>query len=169
MRLQKIRNRVAAVAVATGLVIMSAVLVAPTASADHSAPPPAYGGPVSNCPGNRVVDFHLLSSSGVWLGSMLEVWYRPAPDGKGGTYCAIARDNINGPHHMEVVIRRADFQTTAWDSSSPGTYDFYAGGMEVFGAAAKTVFFFARVTVNGVNYEARAQCDPTARCFRIDG
>jgi hypothetical protein len=164
VRLQRIKNRVAVIAVVAGLAITGSVMAAPSASAtDPAAAPPGYGGPVSNCPGSRVTDFYLLSSSGAWRSGVLEVWYS---SGSSGTYCAFTRDNIAGSHHMEVVIRRGDWTTNWYDS---GTYNYYAGGVEVFGAAAKTVYLFGRVTVDGVNYEARVRCDPTASCYRIDG
>lgn len=156
MRLQRFKNRVSAIAVAAGLAITGSVIAVPAASATNPADAPAgYGGPVSNCPGSRVVDFDLRSASGAWRSGILEIWYS---SGSGGTYCAFTRDNIDGSHHMEVVIRRGDWTTKWYDS---GTYKYYAGGVEVFGAAAKTVYLFGRVTVDGVNYEVRIRCDPT--------
>jgi hypothetical protein len=164
VRIQRIKNSITAIVVAAGLAITGSVMAAPAASATNPADAPAgYGGPVNNCPGTLVTDFPLRSSSGAWRGGVLEVWYS---SDNGGTYCAFTRDNEDGSHHMEVVIRRGDWKTNWYDS---GTFKYYVGGVKVFGAAAKIVYLFGRVTVNGVNYEARVRCDRTAVCHRIDG
>jgi hypothetical protein len=118
----------------------------PTASA---AAPPGYGGPMSTCPGTLKYIYALENASGANLGGTLQVWYSSS---NSGTFCAKTYDNLAGSHHMEVVIRRLDWQTNWYDS---GTFTTYAGGVAVYGAATKCISVFGRVQVNGVNYEAR--------------
>ena len=83
-------------------------------------------------------------------GSYAQVWYSAS---NGGTFCAKTYDNIAGSHHMEIVVRRDDWQTPAYET---GTYTTYAGGIAVYGVdAPHCAWIFGRVTVNGVNREVR--------------
>lgn len=129
------------------LFLLVSLLQTPTASAtDPSDAPPGYGGPFSSCPGQSVKLVKLRNGTAE-LG-YLQIWYHGTYNG--GTYCARVGDGISGAHHMEVVVRRGDWQTPWYDS---GTYNEYAGNIDVYGAAGKCVHFFGRVTLNGVNYE----------------
>ena len=146
------KRRIAAIAALVGLQAAVFLITAPAGSATNPGDaPPGYGGPVTTCPGTlNPGDIHpLYNASGNTLGSNIQIWYSSA---NGGTYCAKTYDNLSGSHHIEVVVRRGDWTTNWYDS---GTYTTYAGGIEVFGAATKCVYFFGRVTVNGVNYESR--------------
>ncbi|MEU3459396.1 hypothetical protein ABZ721_05490 [Streptomyces sp. NPDC006733] len=115
-------------------------------AAAPAAAPPGYGGPFSSCAGQTWKTVTLRHGS-TELG-YLQIWYSGGY--QGGTYCARAGESIAGAHHMEVVVRRGDWQTSWHDS---GTYNDYAGCIDVYGAASKCVHLFGRVTVNGVNYE----------------
>ncbi|MCZ4098459.1 hypothetical protein C8250_041180 [Streptomyces sp. So13.3] len=129
------------------LVMIASLLQAPAASAtDPADAPPGYGGPFNSCPGQTWKNVTLRNGT-TELG-YLQIWYHGTY--KGGTYCARAGEGIPGAHHMEIVVRRGDWQTSWYDS---GTYNDYAGFIDVYGAATKCVHFFGRVTVNGVNYE----------------
>jgi len=128
-------------------------------STQAASAPPGYGGPMSTCPGTLRPVVPLASASGAKLSSTLNIWYSGS---NSGTFCAKTYDNLPGSHHMEVVIRRADWQTPWYDS---GMFTTYAGGVAVYGAATKCVSVFGRVTVNGVNYEARSTLKgPNATC-----
>ncbi|MEU4251582.1 hypothetical protein AB0F15_29625 [Amycolatopsis sp. NPDC026612] len=139
------------------VVLSLAGAVAGSASAGASVrdglvegPPPGYGGPVSTCTGVLVYDAPLFSAAGGYAGSYVEVHYTSADN---GTLCAKTFDNIEGRHHMEIVLRRTTWQTPWADS---GTYETYAGGIQHFGTGGNVcVTVFSRVTVNGVNYEDR--------------
>jgi len=149
-QLHGIRRKVAAVAVVVGLAFTGALASGPSALAtDPDDAPPGYAGPLSGCPGTLTYVVYLRNAAGTSLGSALHVWYSSA---SGGTYCAMTFDNLASSHHMEVVVRRGDWQTWWYDS---GTYNTYAGAIAVYGAASKCVYFFGRVTVSGVNYEVR--------------
>jgi len=152
-----VNRRIWAVAAAVvGMLAAAVLMTAPAASATVARDaPPGYGGPVSTCPGTYLGYVTLRDSSGFSLGSTLDIWYSSL---NSGTFCAKTYDRIDGSHHMEVVIRRTDWQTPWYDS---GMYTTYAGGVEVFGAATKCVAFFGRVTAGGVNYEGRTLlCGP---------
>jgi hypothetical protein len=149
-RLQLARTKVVGLAVVAGLVVVSIFASAPSASA--AAPPAGYGGPVNSCGGTFVGSSYLYDNGGAGsrtLGSQLHIWYSTAG---GGTYCAMTFDNLSGSHHMEVQLRRQGW-TTPWQDS--GTYSTFAGGIQHFGSNGNCVFFFGRVTVNGVNYETK--------------
>jgi hypothetical protein len=114
---------------------------------------------MSTCPGTLRTTVPLASASGAKLGSNLRIWYSSS---NSGTFCAKTYDNLAGSHHIEVLIRRAEWRTPWFDS---GTFAIYAGGVAVYGAATKCVWVFGRVTVKGVNYEARLRLKgPGATC-----
>jgi hypothetical protein len=152
------RPRGILLATALALASMLAMTVTSTQIAS-AAPPPGYAGPMANCPGTLRATYPLRSASGATLGSTLNIWYSTS---NGGTLCAKTYDNLTGSHHMEVVVRRADWQT-AWSDSD--TYATYAGGIAVYGMQKKCAWVFGRVQVNGVNYEARVKVrGPEATC-----
>jgi hypothetical protein len=133
-----------------GLMIASILVFAPAASATHAADAPAgYGGPVSSCGGTLVSTWVLESSTYDEQGSFLEIFYSGAA---GGTFCAMVQDYLPGSHYMSVTVRRGDWVTPWYDT---GTYNDYAGGIQVFGAAGRCVYFYGLVTVSGVKYEFR--------------
>jgi hypothetical protein len=137
-----------------GFVVAVAVANAPTASATGAAGAPAgYGGPVTTCTGTFVYSAPLLSAGGAFAGSYVEVLYTSANN---GTLCAKTFDNLEGSHHMEIVLRRTTWQTS-WSDS--GTFTTFAGGIQHFGTGV-CVTVFSRVTVNGVNYEDRIGLSP---------
>lgn len=136
------------------LAALGMLLAGPASATDPGDAPPGYGGPVSTCPGTLIYVLTMYDQYGHDVGSRLHIWYST---GSGGTYCAKTYDNLSDSHHIEVVVRRGDWQTNWYDS---GTYTTYAGGIEVFGAATKCVYFFGRVTANGLNYEARLKTSP---------
>jgi len=144
----------------TALALVSTLAMTVTSTQIASAaPPPGYAGPTADCPGTLRATYPLRSASGATLGSTLNIWYS---SGNGGTLCAKTYDNLPGTHHMEVVVRRADWQT-AWSDS--GTYATYAGAIAVYGMPTKCAWVFGRVQVNGVNYEARVKVrGPQATC-----
>jgi len=156
-------KRAATGIIVVGLATIGTMVATPAAYAANDIPGPGYFGPVNNCPGTLVDGYFLKSASGVFIVSALEIWYTPSGN---GTYCAMTKDYIEGRHHMEVVVRRAGWTTIAWES---GNFDFYAGGIEVFGpkAGAEHSFFFGRVTYNGVNYERRVECFASGSCVII--
>jgi hypothetical protein len=144
----------------TALALASTLAMAVTSTqAASAAAPPGYGGPMSTCPGTSLGTYSLYSASGATLGSNVEFWYSSA---NSGTLCAKTQDNLAGSHHMEVVVRRADWQTP-WSDS--GTYTTYAGGIAVYGMDTHCARVFGRVTVNGVNYERQVYAKgPHATC-----
>ena len=147
IRLSKMKYKAARLVVVAGLVLTGALMSTPAASATNPADaPPGYGGPVSSCGGTLIDGYYLATGSGSTQGSLLNIYYSTSGS---GTFCAMTFDNLSGSHHMEVVVRRGDWTTNWYDS---GTYNTFAGGIQVFGAAGKCVYFFGRVT-NGVNYE----------------
>lgn len=144
-RLARLRRGVLLTTLALASTLAMTVTSTPTASA---AAPPGYGGPMSTCPGTLEYIYVLENASGANLGGTLQIWYSSS---NSGTLCAKTYDNLAGSHHMEVVIRRLDWQTRWYDS---GTFTTYAGGVAVYGVATKCITVFGRVQVNGVNYEA---------------
>ncbi|WP_336324029.1 hypothetical protein [Streptomyces lavendofoliae] len=129
------------------LVVIASLLQAPTASAtDPADAPPGYGGPFSSCAGQTWKTMALRNGTKEF--GYMQIWYSGSY--KGGTYCARAGEGISGAHHMKIVVRRGDWRTPWYDS---GTYNQYAGYIDVYGAATKCVHFFGQVTVNGVNYK----------------
>jgi hypothetical protein len=147
---RKISARLRAIPVVTGLLAAAVLAGAPQASATSPGDAPAgYGGPVGNCGDGLVEPWLLYSSTYQTLGSYLDIFYSTAA---GGTFCAKTLDYLDGAHYMSVAVRRGDWVTKWYDT---GTYSDYAGGIQVFGAAGKCVYFYGLVTVNGVKYEGR--------------
>jgi len=161
MVLYEIAKRAAAVITAFGLATAGTVVAAPAAYATSFAPPPGYDGPVNQCPGQLPYVLWLHHRpSGLMSPATLEIWYSPSGN---GTYCAFTRDNIEGAHHMAVVVRRADWTTRAYDT---GVFNYYAGGIKVFGPAAgqEHVFFYGEMTEFNIVYEMSAECFGDGYC-----
>ncbi|MER7663934.1 MULTISPECIES: hypothetical protein [unclassified Streptomyces] len=117
-----------------GAAVLAMTGVALTAPQAAAAAPPGYGGPVSTCSGAEIVTRKMTDN---WEGRpgrpLLRIWYSPA---NRGTFCAKVTDEMNGKHPMAVSIRRADWKTVWRDG---GTFEHYAGGVVVYGAAGKCV------------------------------
>jgi hypothetical protein len=106
---------------------------APAAQAAASVPAPYKL--VSSCSGSMVSGFPkvLKNQLGDTQGS-LRLYYSSA---NGGTNCAILYDVAPGAHAMTVTLKRADL---SYQGSDSGTFETYAGGVAVTGAARQCVY-----------------------------
>lgn len=125
--------RKSAVLVTALSIVGLGLLNAPASLADASVPAPYKL--VSQCSGNLVPGFPkaLTNRLGETQGS-LRLYYSSA---NGGTNCVMLYDMASGRHPMTVTLRREDL---SYPGSDSGTFEYYAGGVQVPGTNGKCVY-----------------------------
>ncbi len=140
----RIKRRIATAVAVIGLAATTVIGGAATASAETypKDAPPGYAGPFPTCKGAFLEQIDIPQTTGY-----IRVSY--SSEGS-GTFCAMTFDNLDGKHHIEVVLQHAGWTTQWYDSDD--NYETYAGGIYVSDANTSCAKVYGEVTVNGARH-----------------